>query len=79
MTTHVARGTRGDYNPHACPGDLTGRRFLADADRKADYETAIRATKNALQDEPIELVPVGPRVYAVPRVVAEHFRTQADD
>lgn len=47
-TTTVARGTRGDYDPHAHPGDLTGRRLMAQSGAREDRDRAIKTTCDAL-------------------------------
>jgi hypothetical protein len=72
-----ARGQHGQSSVGG-RGDLTGARYLANADRKADYDQAVKATRNALQDEQLELVDVGPRVYAIPKVAAEALRARND-
>lgn len=75
-TTHVARGQRGDYDPSARPGDLTGRRLIANADAKVLRDNAIRETRNAMVGgtEALELVslPAG-RTFAIPAEVVRHL------
>lgn len=70
-TTHVSRGTRGDYNPSARPGDITGRRHIAQADEKMLHDNALRETRNSLTSgEAMELVAIpGERTLLLPREV----------
>jgi hypothetical protein len=75
-TTHVSRGTRGDYDPSTRPGDLTGRRLLAQAGAKEDRDRAIKTTRDSLAgaDEPLEIVSIpGGRTFALPREVVTHL------
>jgi hypothetical protein len=74
-TTHVSRGTRGDYDPSARPGDITGRRLVAQADEKIMRDNALRETRNALTSgEPLELVSIpGGRTMLLPREVCLHL------
>lgn len=79
-TTHVSRGTRGDYDPSTRPGDLTGRRLMAQAGVKEDRDWAIKTTRDALAgaDEPIEIIQVpGGRSFAIPRECANYIRESA--
>jgi hypothetical protein len=74
--THVARGLRGDWNPNDRPGDLTGRKYLQQADQKILRDDAIRETRNALiGNEPLEVVSTpGGRSFAIPSEVCAHLR-----
>lgn len=55
--------------------DLTGRRYEAGRALKEAVPDAVRSTKNALQDEPLELVKVpGGATYAIPRVVVKFLK-----
>lgn len=79
--THVARGQRGDYNPHAGPGDITGRRYLAQADSREDRDRAIKTTRDALAggNEPLEIVSIpGGRSFAIPREVLTFIRAEEE-
>lgn len=72
MTTHVARGTRGDW-AGARPGDLTGKQYLASQQQKTGRLEAVNFTINELRDNPnIVIVPIkGGASYAVPRAAYE--------
>jgi hypothetical protein len=73
-TTHVSRGTRGDYDPSTRPGDLTGRRLLAQAGAKEDRDAALANTRNALISDPVTEVKLdGGRSYLVPVEVVNHL------
>lgn len=74
-TTHVAKGQRGDYDPHRSPGDLTGRRLMAQAGAREDRDRAIKATRDALAgNESLEVVAIpGGRSFAIPRELVTHL------
>jgi hypothetical protein len=74
MTTQrAAMGTRGQFTGGG-PGDLCARRAAAQADVRERYERAIKATKDAIQNEPIEVVSIpGGRSFAVPAEVVRHL------
>lgn len=60
--------TRGSFS--AGRGDLCGARYAEGLASKKATPDAVRNTRNALIDEPIELVKVpGGATYAIPRVV----------
>jgi hypothetical protein len=74
--THVARGTRGDYDPTSRPGDLTGRIATQQAGAREDRDRAIKATRDALAggNEPLEIVSIpGGRSFAIPRELVTHL------
>jgi hypothetical protein len=61
-----AHSSRGSYSPGR--GDITGRRFVSQADEKLKREEALRNTRNALQSEPCVLVSVpGGRAFLIPK------------
>lgn len=63
----AAMGTRGDWNPTARPGDLTGQRVKAQASIKEDRDIALAAMRNALTSDPVEVVSIpGGRSFLVP-------------
>ena len=67
--TKIARGTRGDYDPSTRPGDLTGRRLMAQAGVKEDRDRAIKSTRDSLagNDEPLTVFSIpGGRSFAIP-------------
>jgi hypothetical protein len=74
MTQRAAMGTRGDWNPVSTPGDLTGRRLLAQASVRQDHDAALANMRNALLSDPVELVSLpGGRTYTVPREIVTHL------
>lgn len=80
-TTHVARGIRGDCDPHSHPGDLTGKRAAAQSGAREDRDRAIKATRDALAggNEPLTMVAIpGGRVFAIPREVLTFIRAEAE-
>jgi hypothetical protein len=75
-TTHIARGIRGDYDPHRSPGDLTGRIAVQQAGTREGRDRAIKSMRDALvgTDE-LEIVSIpGGRSFAVPRECAQYLR-----
>lgn len=76
-TTHVSRGTRGDYSPGR--GDLTGARHLRNLDEKDERTAAINSTKVALIEEPLVIVHgPGKQTWAVPRAAYEAILAAAE-
>lgn len=77
-TTNVARGQRGDFSHTTPHGDLCSRRAAQQVDVREGYEHAIKNTKDALQNESIEVVAVdGGRAFALPREAVTFIRAQA--
>jgi hypothetical protein len=79
-TTHVSRGTRGDYDPTTRPGDLTGRIATQQAGAREDRDRAIKATRDALAggNEPLEIVSIpGGRSFALPKELLSFIRAEA--
>ena len=68
MTTHVSRGTYGDFSPRH--GDLTGNQHLRLLADKEDRVSAVTHTINSLRSDPVVIVPErGGASWAVPRHV----------
>jgi hypothetical protein len=65
MTNTPARGPRGDYQPGR--GDLTGRKHVTASEEKARRDEAMKRTRNALLDQPAEVIDTDEGAYLVPR------------
>jgi hypothetical protein len=78
-TTHVAKGQRGDYDPHRSPGDLTGRRLMAQSGAREDRDRAIKTTRDSLagNDELTTVAIPGGRTYALPKELLNFIRASA--
>jgi hypothetical protein len=78
-TTHVSRGTRGDYDPTNRPGDLTGRRLVAQSGVREDRDRAIKTTRDSLagNDELATVAIPGGRTFALPKELLNFIRAEA--
>jgi hypothetical protein len=78
-TTHVSRGTRGDYDPTSRPGDLTGRIATQQSGAREDRDRAIKATRDALAgNEELATVAIpGGRTFALPKELLSFIRAEA--